>query len=100
MLKTYVYMLMIYPCTVNIYIILHILIAMRQICIVLLLITFIFVLSSWSLLVASPIPSNFDILGSSFWITVLASITNLSVLIISIIEYKKVGGGAASAASK
>ena len=73
---------------------------MRQICIALLLITFIFILASWVLLIASPIPSNFDYLGSSFWVTVLASITNFTVLIISIVEYRKVGGGAASAASK
>ena len=71
---------------------------MRQICIVLISISFLFVSASWILLIASPIPSNFNALGSSFWVTVLASITNLIVLIISIIEYRKVGGGAASAA--
>ena len=71
---------------------------MRQICIALLSISFIFTLVSWVLLVASPIPSSFNALGASFWVTVLASITNLIVLILSIIEYRKVGGGAASAA--
>lgn len=71
---------------------------MRQICIALIFISFLFILLSWILLIASPIPSNFNSLGSSFWVTVLASITNLVVLILSIIEYRKVGGGAASAA--
>merc|ERR1712154_149107 len=71
---------------------------MRQICIGLLCLSFLLTTSSWIALIASPIPSNFDALGSSFWITMLSSITTLIVLIISIFEYNKVGGGAASAA--
>merc|ERR1712154_52254 len=71
---------------------------MRQICIGLIALSLLFNMISWILLVASPISDNFDGLGSSFWVTVLASITNLIVLVISIYEYIKVGGGAASAA--
>merc|ERR1712154_193993 len=71
---------------------------MRQICIGLIALSLLFNMISWILLVASPIPDNFDGLGSSFWVTVLASITNMIVSVISIREYIKVGGGAASAA--
>ena len=69
---------------------------MRQILIAFLTISFIFVLTSWILLIVSPIPANFDYLGSSFWITILASLSNLIVLILSIVEYRKVGGGVAA----
>eukprot|EP00485_Elphidium_margaritaceum_P011047 CAMPEP_0202702226 /NCGR_PEP_ID=MMETSP1385-20130828/15253_1 /ASSEMBLY_ACC=CAM_ASM_000861 /TAXON_ID=933848 /ORGANISM="Elphidium margaritaceum" /LENGTH=215 /DNA_ID=CAMNT_0049359841 /DNA_START=153 /DNA_END=800 /DNA_ORIENTATION=- len=72
--------------------------AMRQACIALLTLSLLFMTVAWILLIASPIPSNFNSLGSSFWITLLASTTNLAVLIISFVEYNKVGGGAASAA--
>eukprot|EP00483_Globobulimina_turgida_P009580 UN09599 len=71
---------------------------MRKICIGLLSLSLLSILLSWVLLIASPIATNFNAFGSSFWVTVLASITNLVVLILSITEYRKVGGGAASAA--
>ncbi len=65
---------------------------------VLLFISFVMIASSWIVLIASPIPSNFDTMASSFWVTMLASLTNLAVLVLSGMEYYKVGGGAASAA--
>merc|ERR1712087_514716 len=71
---------------------------MRQICIAMLTVSFILMLTSWAVLVASPIASNFDTFASSFWVTVMASVSNLVVLVISIMEYQKVGGGAAPAA--
>eukprot|EP01083_Nonionella_stella_P027664 76174_1 len=71
---------------------------MRQICIALLSTSLLLVLISWIILITSPISDNFSAFGTSFWITVAASVLNLVVVTLSIVEYQKVGGGAASAA--
>lgn len=54
---------------------------------------------SWILLIASPINSDFDDLGASFWVILLASLVSLLLVIVSLIEYHNTGGGTALPAS-